>query len=213
MTGSPPSSTSALETSVLVLNRHYMAVHIVSARRAFILLCKELAEVIDAEEGSWQSYDFLSWRELSEARRASPSPDEDWVRTVTTSIRVPRIVRLLGYDRLPKQTVKFNRRNLFARDESRCQYCGKRFPTQELTLDHVKPRTLGGQTTWENIVCACVDCNVRKGGRTPEQAKMKLIRAPYRPKTSPLVDLKLSSRKYHSWRAFIDAAYWTVELK
>ncbi len=83
---------------------------------------------------------------------------------------MPRVIRLLAYDRLPKQTVRFNRRNLFARDNNRCQYCGKRFPTSELSLDHVVPRSRGGDTTWENIVCSCVACNVRKGGRTPTSA-------------------------------------------
>jgi 5-methylcytosine-specific restriction endonuclease McrA len=126
---------------------------------------------------------------------------------------VPRIVRLLGYDRMPKSTVKFNRRNLFARDENRCQYCGHRFPMSELSLDHVVPRSRGGPTTWENVVCACVACNVKKGGRTPDEAHMKLVKKPVKPKTSPLVSLKLGSSKYQSWRAFLDNAYWTVELK
>lgn len=205
--------SSSLDLSVLVLNKLYMAVHIVSARRAFTLLCKELAEVVSIEDGQWNSYDFESWRDLSELRRHFKEPEQDWVRTVSLEIQVPRIVRLLRFDRLPKQTVKFNRRNIFARDENRCQYCGGRFGTSTLTLDHVLPRAQGGQSTWENIVCACVDCNVRKGGRTPEQAHMTLIRKPVKPRTSPLVSVKLGSNKYQSWKAFLDNAYWTVELK
>ena len=93
------------------------------------------------------------------------------------------------------------------------EYCGKRFPTTELSLDHVIPRSQGGATTWDNIVCACVDCNVRKGGRTPRQANMTLIRKPEKPKRSPLLNLKLSQKKYQSWQSFIDNAYWNVELK
>ena len=100
-----------------------------------------------------------------------------------------------SYDKLPKQTVKFNRRNIFARDNNQCQYCGKKFPTSELSLDHVVPRSQGGASTWENIVCACVDCNVRKGGRTPKQAHMSLIRKPEKPKRSPLLNLKLTQQE------------------
>ena len=98
---------------------------------------------------------------------------------------MPRVIRLLTYDRLPRQKVKFNRRNIFARDGNRCQYCGKRFATSELSLDHVVPRSRGGRATWENIVCACLKCNVRKGGRTPREAGMRLIREPVEPRTSP----------------------------
>jgi 5-methylcytosine-specific restriction endonuclease McrA len=79
--------------------------------------------------------------------------------------------------------------------------------------DHVIPRSQGGGTTWENIVCACVDCNVRKGGRTPRQANMTLIKKPEKPKRSPLLSAKLTQRKYQSWQSFLDAAYWNVELK
>lgn len=205
--------TNSLDSSVLVLNKLFVAVHIVSVRRAFTLLCKEMAEVVSIEDGQWYSYNFESWRDVSELRKEFKEPHDDWVRTVSFEIQVPRIIRLLQYDRLPKQSVKFNRRNIFARDSNRCQYCGKRFSTSELTLDHVVPRAQGGKATWNNIVCACMDCNVRKGGRTPTQANMKLIREPIKPKTSPLVTIKLGSQKYQSWKTFLDNAYWSVELK
>jgi 5-methylcytosine-specific restriction endonuclease McrA len=204
---------SCLDMSVLVLNKLYMAIHVVSVRRAFTLLCKQVAEVVSIEEGQWCSYDFESWREVSELRRQFSDPDADWVRTVSFEIQVPRIIRLFRYDRIPKQVVKFNRRNIFARDANRCQYCGKRWPTHVLSLDHVIPRSQGGQSTWENVVCSCLDCNVRKGGRTPQQAGMSLVRKPVRPATSPLVTIKLGNQKYRSWKAFLDHAYWNVELK
>lgn len=207
------TSPSALDMSVLVLNKLYMAIHIVSVRRAFVLLCKQLAEVVHIEDGQWCSYDFQSWQDVSAMRREFQEPDADWVRTISFEIQVPRIIRLVRFDRLPKQTVKFNRRNIFARDENRCQYCGKRFATHQLSLDHVIPRSHGGQATWDNIVCACIDCNVRKGGRTPTQAHMSLIRPPVKPRTSPMVNVKLGNRKYSSWKTFLDNAYWTVELK
>ncbi len=209
-----PGASTSLDGSVLTLNKLYMAVHVISVRRAFCLLFKGLAEVITLDEGAYTAYDFQSWRELSEFRAQFKQdfPDEEFIRTVSFEIQVPRIIRLLSYDRLPKQKVKFNRRNLFARDNNRCQYCGRRFPTSELSLDHVQPRSQGGEATWENIVCACLKCNVRKGGRTPEQAHMKLIRTPREPKTSPALNLKLTHRKYESWKTFLDNAYWSVEL-
>ena len=204
----------ALDASVLVLNKMFMAVHVISARRAFCLLFKELAEVVNLEDGQYATYDFPTWRDLSEYRAQSfREEDDDWVRTPRCEIQVPRVIRLLDYDKVPKQTVKFNRRNIFARDHNQCQYCGRKHPSSELSLDHVMPRSQGGQTTWENIVCACVDCNVRKGGRTPKQSHMGLIRKPEKPKRSPLLNLKLTQTKYRSWQQFIDTAYWNVELK
>jgi 5-methylcytosine-specific restriction endonuclease McrA len=205
-------ASPALDASVLVLNKLYMAMHVISVRRAFCLLVKELAEVVTIDDGYYQSYDFQSWREVSEARAAFKGPDDDYIRTVHFEIQVPRIIRLLGYDRLPRQRVKFNRRNIFARDGNRCQYCGKKFATSDLSLDHIVPRSQGGQATWQNIVCACLKCNVRKGGRTPREAGMHLIREPVEPRTSPALGLKLSHGKYRSWKAFLDHAYWSVEL-
>lgn len=205
---------SALDSSVLVLNKMFMAVHVISVRRAFCLLCKDLAEVVSQEEGVFATYDFISWQELSAYRAKNYRHEEDdWVRTTHAEIQAPRVIRLLAYDKVPKQTVKFNRRNIFARDNNQCQYCGKKFPTSELSLDHVIPRSQGGGTTWENIVCACVDCNVRKGGRTPRQANLTLIRKPEKPKRSPLLNMKLTQKKYRSWQSFLDNAYWSVELK
>lgn len=206
-------NTAVLDEKVLVLNRMYAAVRVVSARRAFTMLCKQAAEVIAFDDGKYLNYDFESWAEVSELRKQFEREQHDWVRTARIEIAVPKIIRLLGYDRFPKQMVKLNRRNLYARDNNRCQYCGKHFATKELTLDHVIPRVQGGEHTWENLVCACVKCNARKGGRTPQQAHMHLVRQPVRPKRNPSIMLRLGSAKYQSWKAFLDDAYWTVELK
>ena len=204
---------SGLECSVLVLNKHYMAVRIIRARRAFSLLLKELAEVVSCEQGNFLNYDFQSWCELSQIRRNFERDGHDWVSTVSFHIAVPRIVRLLFYDRLPRNTVKFNRRNIFARDKNICQYCGNHYPTSELSLDHIIPRSMGGKSTWNNIVCSCTNCNAKKGGRTPKLAFMKLIQKPVKPKHHPLVHSHLDHKRYHSWKQFLDHAYWTVELK
>jgi 5-methylcytosine-specific restriction endonuclease McrA len=202
-----------LDAKVLVLNKLYMAIRVVSARRAFTLLAKELAEVIHVDDGRYLNYNFDSWREVAIYQQEFERERHDWVRTVRCQIAVPRIIRLIGYDRLPAQTVKLNRRNLFARDRNQCQYCGKHFPTADLSIDHVLPRAQGGGESWENLVCACIWCNARKGGRTPDQASMKLVRPPKRPRRNPLITLRLGSEKYQSWKAFLDEAYWSVELR
>jgi 5-methylcytosine-specific restriction endonuclease McrA len=204
---------SALDSSVLVLNKYYAAVKVVSARRAFCLLFKDIAEIVAVEDSQFQSYSFESWRELSIFRSKYEREHRDWIRCVRFELEVPRIIRLLFYDRLPRTNVKFTRRNIYARDHNRCQYCGKRFPTSELSLDHVVPRSKGGLSNWTNIVCCCVKCNVRKGGQDPHEAGMKLIREPIKPKRSPIIALRLGSEKYASWKQFLDVAYWNVELR
>jgi len=204
---------SGLDCNVLVLNKHYMAIRIVGARRAFSLLFRQLAEVVSLEEGAYSNYNFENWCEVSEFRRRFEPAGHDWVSTVNFYIAVPRIIRLLFYDRLPRNDVKFNRRNIFARDQNRCQYCGKRYPTTELSLDHIIPRSIGGKSVWENIVCACTGCNVKKGGRTPKHAGLTLVRKPVKPKRNPLVHVHLGHQRYRSWKQFLDHAYWSVELK
>jgi len=204
---------SALESHVLVLNKHYAAIRVVSARRAFCMLFKQIAEIVSIEDGSWQSYDFASWREVSQFRARYEREHHEWIRCVRFDLAVPRIIRLLFYDRLPRRPVKFNRRNIYARDRNLCQYCGRRYPTSELSLDHVVPRSRGGTTDWHNIVCCCVKCNVQKGGRIPSEAGMHLIGEPTRPRRSPAITLRLTSDKYASWKQFLDAAYWNVELR
>jgi 5-methylcytosine-specific restriction endonuclease McrA len=203
----------SLGLSVLVLNRTFVAVHVTNVRRAITLLFRDLAEVVHVEEGQYGAYSFESWRELSAMQATLRDPDHDWIRGVGFDLRAPRVIRLLSCDRGPRQGLRFNRRNVFARDGNQCQYCGQHFPMSELSLDHVVPRSQGGVTSWENIVCACVACNVRKGGRTPTEARMHLIRHPVKPKRSPLLSLKLGNPKYASWKSFVDRAYWTVDLK
>lgn len=190
-----------------------MAIRVTNVRRAFSLLYRNLAEVIHVEDGQYLSYDFDSWREVSEMKQRFEPHQYDWISTVRFSVAVPRIIRLTVYDRLPRRNVKFNRKNIFARDGCRCQYCGKRFPTNELSIDHVIPRSQNGKTTWENVVCSCMECNVRKGGRTPDQANMRLITRPTKPRRSPMLNIQLSSDRYRSWKQFLDHAYWNVELK
>ena len=121
-------------------------------RRAFTLLYQGHAQVVSTDgSNNYLTHDFTSWRDFS---RANPEPE--MVHTISVSIRIPRIIVLLLFERLPKKEVKFTRHNVFERDRNTCQYCGEIFERHELNLDHVLPRDRGGQTTWENIVCSCI---------------------------------------------------------
>jgi len=194
-----------LDSGVLVLNRVFQPVHITSVRRAFSLLYQGVAKALDEE---LQLFDFESWSALSAARH-------DAVQTVSRRIRVPRVVVLVAYEHLPKARVRFSRFNIYARDDSTCQYCGRRFPRSDLNLDHVVPRSRGGSTNWENVVCSCVPCNLRKGGRTPEEAGMRLLRHPARPRWTPVFRSAARRAFYREWVPFLsmaEAAYWNTEL-
>ncbi len=208
--GSSGGESSSLSASVLVLNRLYLAVHVVSVRRALCLLVRDLAEVIHLEEGRFANYDFQSWREISELRGSCRHPHEDWIRAVNFDLQVPRVIRLLAFDRLPKRELHLSRRNVLARDGNRCQYCARHLPVHQLSIDHVIPRSRGGITSWENVVCACLACNIRKGGRTPHEARMKLVRRPGKPKRNPLLAMKLENPKYESWRNWLEGVHWDI---
>lgn len=196
---------SALNANVLVLNKYYSAIHVLSARKAFCLLCKGAAEVVSVEDEAYMTYDFDAWLEQSELRQELNDfdSDDECVQAVNFTILVPRIIRLTHYDRIPRNIVKFNRKNVFLRDNHQCQYCGNTFPHNSLSLDHVMPRSRGGETSWENIVSACLKCNVRKGGRTPTEANMNLTTRPSKPVRNPALDRQLAQRKYASWKKFL----------
>jgi 5-methylcytosine-specific restriction endonuclease McrA len=197
-----------LSSSVLVLNRLYQPVHVTSVRRALILLYRGVAKAVDEQ---YQTFDFDSWAELSAALH------EEAIRTPNKRLRVPRVILLHAYDHLPRAKVRFSRLNIYARDKYTCQYCGRKPARAELNLDHIIPRSRGGVTSWENVVCSCVPCNLRKGGRTPEEAHMRLRAHPVRPRWTPFFRGPPKSGKavYQQWLPFLslpDLAYWNVEL-
>ncbi len=196
-----------LNSGVLVLNRAFFPVHITSVRRAFCLLYSDMARAINSR---YEMFDFQSWSELS------VHTSEEAIGLVGRMIRVPRVVVLTAYDRVPRRNVRFCRRNIFVRDRNTCQYCGKIFPTNELNLDHVIPRSRGGMTTWENIVCSCISCNKRKGGVLPEQAGMRLIRKPKRPQWAHQFAFSPRTSIHREWLPFlsiVDFTYWNLELE
>jgi 5-methylcytosine-specific restriction endonuclease McrA len=199
------SESSTLDCSVLVLNRFYMAVRVVDVRRAMTLLYRGCAEVITIEEDAYANYDFDNWCEISLLHAMEKQDGEEFLRTPHQEVQVPRIVRLVLYDKVPKSTVRFNRKNLFARDGYRCQYCGQTRPMSQLSLDHVVPRSQGGKTTWENVVCSCTGCNSRKGGRTPQEAAMRLLSHPAKPHANPGMVATLKDPRYESWKTFLPA--------
>ncbi len=193
-----------VNSAVLVLNRYYQPVHVTSVKRAFSLLYQGVAKAIDAQ---YRLYEFDDWAALSATN--------DCITTINRTIRVPRVLVLSAYDHLPRGRVRFSRLNIYARDVDTCQYCGKNLPRSELNLDHVLPRSQGGKTTWENVVCSCVPCNLKKGGRTPEQAGLKLLKKPVRPRWTPLFRGATRKVTYREWLPFLhlaDASYWNVEL-
>jgi 5-methylcytosine-specific restriction endonuclease McrA len=197
-----------LSQQVLVLNRLWQAVNVCTARRALSLLFEGHAQVVlNDDGGNFRTFDFGAWRDFSQT-----DPHPEVIHTVSFRIRVPRVILLLVFDRMPKKEVKFTRHNIFERDRNTCQYCGHIFDRRELNLDHVVPRDRGGPTSWENIVCSCVPCNTRKGNRTPLEAGLHLIRKPKRPKWRPFVQVSVGIVGHDSWKHFLDVAYWNVEL-
>lgn len=146
------SALSRLQKPVLVLNASYEPINICAARRALVLVLKGVAS---AEE--------VTHHYVHSSRRA---------------LKVPSVIRLLEYRRIPHQTRALSRKNILMRDRYTCQYCHRILPSAELTLDHVLPRSRAGESAWENLVACCHPCNNRKGSRTPEEAGMKLVRQP-----------------------------------
>ena len=172
------SSMFRLHHPVLVLNASYEPINICAARRAIVLVLKGLA---NPEEMSSQT--------LHAARRQFP---------------VPSVIRLLEYRRIPHQNRALSRKNILMRDRHACQYCGRTGQSATLTLDHVIPRSRGGETAWENLVACCHECNNRKGSRTPEEANMRLARVP-RPfslHTSRHL-IRLLGRGEDQWRKYL----------
>lgn len=198
--------THESQSKVLVLNRGYQPVAICGVRRAFGLLCAGVAHALDEDMAV---FDFDSWSAMS------VHAGEDVIRTARRAFKIPRVLVLQGYDRIPCHAVRFSRQNVYARDGFTCQYCGQQKRREELNLDHVVPRAQGGVTSWENIVCSCVPCNTKKGARTPQQAGMTLRQKPRRPTVGRLWPRE-RPLPFSAWRPFlssVDASYWNAQLE
>ena len=192
---------------VLVLNKSWNAVGVVTLEKALkkvFSIYKDgtpKARILDCVH----DFQLMTWEDWSKIR---PKEDEEHLRSVNAIFRIPEVIQYTKYDKLPQQKIHYNRRTIFKRDHNTCQYCGKHKPMNELSLDHVIPKCQGGLTNWENIVLACIKCNVRKAGRTPEQANMKLLSVPKK----PTHNLMVGDIRVNSWQNFIENAYWFTEL-
>jgi 5-methylcytosine-specific restriction endonuclease McrA len=192
-----------LERPALVLNRNWQPVNITTVARALVLVWNEAARVVDPAD--YQLYDWSDWSKLR------PRDDERYVQAIQFRLRVPEVIALTQFDRIPTTSVAFSRRNLFKRDHYTCQYCGCQPGSEDLTIDHVLPRSQGGDSRWENCVLACMSCNKRKANRTPQQAHMKLRRSPVQPAWNPLY--AAHELRIKSWSKFISEAYWEARLE
>ncbi len=195
-----------INSSVLVLNRSFFPVNVITVKNAFCMLCRGSAKAVDSQ---YKTFDYDSWSQISVEQR------EEAVALVNRLIKIPRVIILVAYDRIPRTQIRFTRANIFARDRNTCQYCGRFFSKNELSIDHLIPRSYGGKSTWENVVCSCFSCNRRKGGKTPNQAGMKLLSTPTKPKWTPLSRISFKDLKRKEWLPFlniIDVSYWNTEL-
>ncbi len=165
----------ATNRRALVLNQNYEPLNVCSVRRAFVLVHYGKAEMVERIERG--------------------------LRGAESVYDLPSVIRLQYQVRRPRPQVRLSRREVFARDLGRCQYCGR--VGADLTLDHVMPRHRGGAHEWENLVAACRSCNHRKGGRTPAEARMKLLRQPSKPNATPATLFGHYLEGYHEWRPFL----------
>jgi 5-methylcytosine-specific restriction endonuclease McrA len=202
-------------TRVLKLNKGYSPIDIVTAKEAFIDVFVGKSEVVSVENSAYISYDFNSWAEISQLKHELEDfgVHDEWIFTSSLVLQIPRVIRSLSYDNMPKYRVKLNRRNIYYRDRNTCQYCGKTLPTNQLNIDHVVPRSKGGANSWSNLVCSCLKCNRKKADLLLKDAGMKLLSTPREPRQSAQLEINIKHPKYMTWKHFISEAYWTVELE
>ena len=201
------SAQSVLQRPALVLNRNWAPIQTTTVREAIGLVAKGSALVIEPE--TYVTHDLRSWCDVSRAR---PRFADAVVRSPRLALVAPEVILLRAYGGRGERSVVFSRRNLFKRDRYTCQYCGVQPGPEELTVDHVVPRSAGGVSSWENCVLACVECNKRKADRTPARARMALRRTPRKPDWKTLARLPSRERR-ESWDKFLSRAYWEAELE
>lgn len=197
------ATSLTLTRPTLILNRNWQPITISTVARALVKVFSGAARVVDPSD-----FQLYSWEDWSSLR---PRDGELFIQAGRIRLRVPEVVTLTHYDRLPRQAVTFSRRNLFKRDHFTCQYCGAQPGSDELTIDHVIPRSQGGTSSWVNCVLACVACNAFKADRTPEQAGLRLKHKPAQPAWRAFYSSQ--EARIESWSKFLSEAYWNVELR
>ena len=189
--------TDVLQAPVLVLNPYYQPVRRTTVRHAFHLLARGAARALTR---SGRDYDFDAWISLPTRRQ------DEVIRTVTERIRTPQVLRLVRGAHTSGLRLAVSHRNVMLRDEFQCQYCGARPGLTALNIDHVIPKSRGGLDTWDNLVTACKTCNVRKGGRTPEECGMRLLRPPRPPRMTRVFDIVFGPPPRHvAWEPYLQA--------
>lgn len=196
-------SSATLQRPTLMLNRNWQPVNVTTVSRALVLVWNEVARVVDPDD-----FRLYSWSDWSSR---SPEEGEAFIQAVRMKLKVPEVIVLNRYDRVPEAEVSFSRRNIFKRDHWTCQYCGIQPAPDELTVDHIVPRSQGGVSSWENCVLACWNCNRRKADRSVKAAGMKLRKLPQRPSWRPLY--YRHNIRIESWSKFISEMYWSVPLE
>lgn len=184
-------------SDVLLLNRNFLALEVTTWRKAIALLFRGRAAVVDLDS---RTYDFSDWLVVSEGIEDSPA---GFVHTPRLRIAIPEVVALKAYGGVPKKGIPFSRKNILHHYGYLCCYCGKRFPTHKLNLDHIIPRSRGGATDWANTVPACIPCNSKKGNRLPSEAGMRLMVKPSRPHGSSRAAFSARGVLRDSWHRFI----------
>lgn len=194
-----PTQKPALDRSVLVLNRSWLPVHVTTVRRAVCMVYQDVAFAVATD--TLQACSFEDWVCLAE------HPTNTWITTTSLPIPVPEVIQLLAYNKIPNHEAPFTRQNLYHRDNFTCQYCARKDSPDRLSIDHVLPRSKGGETNWENCVLACRRCNTRKADRSLRQSGLSLLRKPKRPHWTPYMNLAREDRLL-SWRRFTSKSQW-----
>jgi len=182
-----------MDRATLVLNRSWRPIHVTTVSRAICMVFRDAARIVATDTLS--TFTFAEWVEQPLA------PSQPRIRSPSLEMAPPEVILLVRYDRVPRHEAPFTRRNLFLRDDFTCQYCGRRCSTDLLSIDHVLPRSRGGQTNWENCVLACIGCNARKADRTVREAGLRLLRNPSKPHWTPYLNLRPNQRM-ESWTQF-----------
>ena len=188
---------NVLNGNVLVLNRSWIAIHVTPARRALSLLFAGTARAVHPTE--YSLHGFEDWVDLSQNGLGGR-----YIHTPRLRIRVPEVVLLSAFNGFIRREVPFSRQSIYDRDMNTCQYCGKHFARSRLTIDHVVPQSRGGLDAWDNLVVACLKCNVKKGNRTPEEAAMPLLRRPRKPAWFPHLGARLPEDLLEVWGRFLE---------
>ena len=201
-------SESLANRKVLVLNKSWQPINVVTLEQALKKVSNTYRDgtpkgkIIDCRN----DFQTMTWEDWSKIK---PAEGEEFMRSPTAVARIPTVIMVTKYNKVRRESVNYNRRTVYKRDNYTCQYCGDRPPVSELSMDHVKPKSKGGLTTWENIVVACTACNSYKADRTPEEAGMTLRRKPFK----PTYGIYPSDVKIKDWETFLGEAYWNVPLE